>query len=463
MQKKTERQPHLNSGKNRFFVALQWLRSKNMTMKFDPVTFVRQQLQLDYNLKSLSLFRIGLGLWVAWQSLMRLIFFEELYSQQGLAPFDSMVTFLSLTNYDGFPHLPWTWIAADGFGLLLLVIQFVLALCFAAGVLFPFVGWALCFLWWQLYYRSLIFSNLGDVIIFYALFWSIFLPLTKHFVLRPNLNSPRYFKQLESPFVVQFSVMFFFFFMNHTHGPWNEGTAIARWMADVSSQVLPEAATLVTYVLPWIELVIAIGVLFRRTRNYTLLILVVYILILMIFLQQFYIPIALLISAIALLNIRSSEQPATGTEPKPLKVIEVYLMILMIVPSFAHIEAVRFANRSLPVQMSDFLRRYFFLQRWNYLALPPSQPADIQINGQTVAEHDLMSLKDEHQSLETIFYTVVNQAGRISYRAIYAKPLEPAVRNFFCRFSRYPFSTGTPIQFSVKQDSRVNQFEFQCP
>jgi hypothetical protein len=125
------------------------------------------------DLRSLAVFRIGMGMLLLYDCLSRARFLNSLYTDQGLMPIRSVGP-LSVPDTIFFIH---GWFGSVEYAALLFVVMGLAAICLMLGLFTP-VAAAVCWLLVNsLRMRIPNVDNGGDILCRVLLFWSIFLPL----------------------------------------------------------------------------------------------------------------------------------------------------------------------------------------------------------------------------------------------------------------------------------------------
>lgn len=427
-------------------------------------------LRFELHEKNLSIFRIALGLWLSFETLRSLIFFGEIYSANGIVPFESIGSLFEAAHYMGFTHSFLYLSSSDIFLKIFLGVQFILSLAFTFGILFPLVGWLLTAMWLQHFIRHYGLYSYSGILTFYALFWSNFVPLVRHYSIRKSLNftklSENFKLELHAPLVIQLSITFLFLALNHFS--WS-GSTVSDFekilMFDPFSALNPKTVldnpsifAGLNYWVPLFEMFIAVGLLFRATRNASIVAIGIYMFGLVLFFHYFSLAIILGIFSIALVDIWPSGRPRNR-----LLFPEVYCAILMFLPAFASVESIKLNPKTIPVQLQNLYAKYLVPQRWNFIGKAPEEAELVTLNGQTVDVNDLLKMKEQYRFFELTYGLDKIQFWKLIQRKTPLQHLGKAVRNFFCIYSSYPMAEKNIIEIKKANNaSFVHQITFAC-
>ncbi len=218
--------------------------------------------------RSLALFRIALGLLVMALVADYAVDVRTFYSDEGVLPREAMFAFWG-------KGLLWSLHALSGatwWSGFLLAVTFVCALGFALGVGWRACGVALWILMVSLANRNPLVMNSGDSLLLLILFWSLFLPLGRHFVPgRRAMGPPGVVSGASAmAIVLQFFFLYFFTALHKSGEQWHyEYSAvwhslslrefaqpIGLWLVQ-----FPDICAALTFLTWWSELLVPLGLL----------------------------------------------------------------------------------------------------------------------------------------------------------------------------------------------------------
>jgi hypothetical protein len=139
---------------------------------------------LEVDLRSLALFRIGLGLVLLADLLLRVPLVGVFYSDQGVLPREAMLRISGDRYITGLYHLT----GSAPVQLLVLLVAILFALGFTAGYRTRLCGAVSWFLLISLHARNPLVLHGGDSVLRLLLFWSIFAPVNARLSLDKALN-----------------------------------------------------------------------------------------------------------------------------------------------------------------------------------------------------------------------------------------------------------------------------------
>ena len=196
----------------------------------------------ELDMRSLALFRIGLGLLVLFDAFGRLVDLTAFYSDAGAVP-------RALVDQLRGDVMPLSLYMLDGsaqFAGSLLALHAIAGACLLVGYrtrLFTAIAWLLTF---SIQHRNLLVDNFGDLILRLLLFWALFLPLAARASLdrrRAREPAPRSFVGFGSAgFIVQLACVYLFTALLKTGNTWLDGSAIAVSLQNDTVAKLPQAA-----------------------------------------------------------------------------------------------------------------------------------------------------------------------------------------------------------------------------
>lgn len=202
-----------------------------MVSYFDDI-LNRFYLMFSLDLRSLALFRVGLGIIILLDLFVRSCHLSEFYTNDGVLPIPAAL-FIQNSSY-------WSIYMMNGsyyFVLFLFVCSAIFAFFMLIGwktKLFTILSWIMLT---SLQNRFDLNLNGGDLLLRVTLFWSIFLPLEKSFSIdsisnrnrinSKNNNSNRVISLACIAWLIQFSSMYVFSFGLKSGNTWWEGTAVS--------------------------------------------------------------------------------------------------------------------------------------------------------------------------------------------------------------------------------------------
>jgi hypothetical protein len=198
--------------------------------------------------RSLALFRVALGLLVAFDAALRLPDLTVHYTDAGAVP-------RALIDELRGGEIPLSLYLINGsapFAATLLGLHGLAGICLAVGYrtrLATAVAWLLTF---AIHHRNLLVVNDGDLIQRLLLFWSLFLPLGERFSLDRRRGAAggaaqRFLGWGSAGFIVQLMSIYFFSALHKTGSAWQDGSAVAVSLAADSIAKLPQATIALGY------------------------------------------------------------------------------------------------------------------------------------------------------------------------------------------------------------------------
>lgn len=179
------------------------------------------------DVRSLALFRIGMGILILVDLALRSRDLEAHYTSFGVLPPDLLERLIGPMRYLSLHYLTSDSVPLQG---VMFAIQAIVAIGFIVGYrtwMMTLLSWLLLVSLHRINDRVL---NAGDLVMRAMLFWSLFLPLGARWSLdsvRRALPTPRTVVSIGSAaFVLQFCMMYWFTALLKTGPAWKDGTAI---------------------------------------------------------------------------------------------------------------------------------------------------------------------------------------------------------------------------------------------
>lgn len=339
---------------------------------------------------SLSLFRIALGLIWMFILVYRITEVRYFFSEDGILPLNEA---LKLSGDHRFSLLFWS--ESINWTYLLFSVGILSSLGLVLGVyanLSAAVGWLVCI---SLLNRTEVIISGGDMYMMVFLLSAAFLPLDRHFSLRPTQPNPSWFQTQVYPsaqlvFVVQIACIYFFTGMLKHGDLWRSGEALSvilqlkmttRDLGRYLTQ-FPETLKVITYLIPWFEMAALVLLLpFRRTawiRNIWLGLAFAMHVSILFLMNVFYLPYVCMVALLALipgefwtatLNLRAPDLVGRLKTLRPATISFAILGSLLVVSLNIHSSV----HPVFPKQAYQYIEKFRLEQYWNFFGPSPRQ------------------------------------------------------------------------------------------